>query len=135
MSNKYAAWYLRVRVNDLEQLPFRPAEDNEAGEGLPADFPRDEFTDDQLVLLDEYYHAKREEVVKQFFRLFRVRPGSMDLTLWHIALNAGILVKMLGIGDPRSFTWGELCDRLGVSEDVMYRHKKEILRLINEIKK
>lgn len=39
---------------------------NEAGEGLPADFPREEFTEDQLVLLDEYYHAKREDVVKQF---------------------------------------------------------------------
>lgn len=135
MSNKYAAWYLRVRVKDLEQLPDRPAANSDAGEGLPADFPRDEFTDDQLVLLDEYYHAKREEVVKQFFRLLRVHPGSMDLTLWHIALNAGILVKMLGVGDPRSFTWGELCNRLGVSEDVMYRHKKEILRLIDEMKK
>ena len=91
--------------------------------------------DDQLVLLDEYYHAKREDVVKQFFRLLRVHPGSMDLTLWHLALNAGILVKLLGIGDPRSFTWRELCDRLGVGEDVLYRHKKEILRLIDEIKK
>lgn len=88
-----------------------------------------------LVLLDEYYHAKRENVVKQFFRLLRVHPGSMDLTLWHLALNAGILVKLLGIGDPRSFTWRELCDRLGVGEDVLYRHKKEILRLIDEIKK
>lgn len=135
MSNKYSAWYLRVNGKNLEQFPAIQPADGDAGESLPADFPRDEFTDDQLVLLDEYYHAKRDEVVKQFFQLFRVHPGSLHLTLWHIALNAGILVKMLGIGDPKSYTWRELCRQLDVGEDVMYRHKKEILRLINEIKK
>ena len=135
MSNKYSEWFLRVHVKDLEQFPASPPADGDAGEGLPADFPREEFTEDQLVLLDEYYHAKRDQVVKQFFRLFRVHPGSMDLTLWHIALFAGILVKVLGVGDAKSYTWRELCRALGVSEDVMYRHKKEILRLINEIKK
>ena len=57
MSNKYAAWYLRVQVKDLEQLPFHPPAENEAGEGVPADFPLEEFTEYQLVLLDEYYHA------------------------------------------------------------------------------
>lgn len=31
MSNKYAAWYLRVQVKDLEQLPFHPPAENEAG--------------------------------------------------------------------------------------------------------
>lgn len=126
---------MRVHVSDVEQFPAKPAADGEAGEGLPADFPREEFTDDQLVLLDEYYHAKRDEVIQRFFRLFRVHPGSMDLTLWHVALNAGILVKVLGIGDAKSYTWRELCRVMGVSEDVMYRHKKKILNLIDEIKK
>lgn len=134
MSNSYAAWYLRVQLPDMEQVMAPPPVEREAGEGLPADFPRDEFTDDQLVLLDEYYHGKRDEVVETWFRLLRVHPDSMDFTLGHLALNSGILVKLLGVGDSRAFSWRELCRRLGVSENVMYKHKREIVAILHEMK-
>lgn len=131
MSNSFAAWYLRVRVPDIEQLGGGEGgvvgEGDEAGAGLPADFPREGFTEDQLVLLEEYYYGKRDEVVRGLFGLLRVHPGSGELSLGHVVLNAGICARLLGVGDVGSYTWRDLARRLGVGEAVLYRHKREIL--------
>lgn len=127
MSNSYAAWYLRVQLPDMEQVMAPPPVEREAGDGLPADFPRDEFTDDQLVLLDEYYHSKKEQVLRVFYELLRVHPESHDLELRQLIMNAGILAKILGIGDYRSYSYAELARRLGTSEASLYRHKRAIM--------
>lgn len=140
MSNRYAAWYLRVNVPDIDSFGgvVKSAgwwHDDEAGDGLPVDFPRDEFTEEQLVLLEEYYYGKRDEVVRGWFGLLRVHPRSAELSLGHVVLNAGILVKLLGVGDARSYSWGELAEKLGVGEAALYRHKKAILDELRRMKK
>lgn len=141
MSNSYAAWRFRVILPDMEALPspdtHRPGEEHgndDPGEGLPSDFPRDEFSDEQLVLLAEYYENKKWAVVRRFFELFRLHDGCMDLTLGHVILNAGILCKLLGIGDYRSYTDKALYESIGISETTYYRHKAALMKCLSELK-
>lgn len=141
MSNEMDLRIYRVAVDDLENLgvPVDGEADEVAGELLPEDFPREGFSEEQLVLLEEYWVGKRCEVLAKFFELLRVHPRGAKLTLGHVVLNVAILSKMLGLGDDefggKKVTWEVVCASLGLGHNSLYRHKARILELIREMRK
>lgn len=117
----------------LDANPTRePQAEREPGSLLPADFPRGEFTDDQLVLLEELCFQYTREFILRFFRVLATPLGrdgqSVTSNVCNVAVQAIVLSKLLGLNEEMS--WKELAATFGCTrQTVMYAKAQAVERL------
>ena len=109
-----------------------PQGEREPGSLLPADFPRGEFTDDQLVLLEELCFQYTREFILRFFRVLATPLGrdgqSVTSNVCNVAVQAIVLSKLLGLNEEMS--WKELAATFGCTrQTVMYAKAQAVERL------
>ena len=104
----------------------------EPGSTLPFDFPRSEFSDDQLVLLEELCFQYTREFVLRFFRVLATPLGrvgqNVSSNVCNVAAQAIVLSKLLGLNEEMS--WTELAKTFGCHrQTIMYAKAQAIARL------
>lgn len=122
-----------VDLRLLDANPTRePQAEREPGSLLPADFPRGEFTDDQLVLLEELCFQYTREFILRFFRVLATPLGRdgqrVTSNVCNVAVQAIVLSKLLGLNEEMS--WKELAATFGCTrQTVMYAKAQAVERL------
>lgn len=102
---------------------------------LPADFPREEFTADQLVLLEELCFQYTREFILRFFRILATpvdRSGNPTRSsASNIACQAVVLSKLLGLNS--SLKWRDLGAIFGVSSPSLMAAKQHTLAMLDRM--
>lgn len=117
---------------DANAQPDTSCTAREPGSTLPFDFPRGEFTDDQLVLLEELCFQYTREFVLRFFRVLATPLGrvgqNVSSNVCNVAAQAIVLSKLLGLNEGMS--WSELAKTFGCHrQTIMYAKAQAIARL------
>lgn len=120
----------------LEKTPApAPLEASAPGATLPADFPREEFNEDQLILLEELAFQYTREFVLRFFRIIASpvnRHGEpVRSSASNIACQAVVLSKLLGLNE--SFRWSELAGHFGFSQTSVQLARENALRQLDRL--
>lgn len=119
----------------LEKTPAPPAPEPSApGSTLPADFPREEFSADQLVLLEELCLQYTREFVLRFFRIISTpvnRQGEVvKSTVSNIACQAIVLAKILGLNE---LGWYDIARQLGFSHTSVQLARENALKQLDRL--
>ena len=117
---------------DANEQPDTSCTAREPGSTLPFDFPRGEFTDDQLVLLEELCFQYTREFILRFFRVLATPLGrdgqNVTSNVCNVAVQAIVLSKLLGLNEEMS--WKELAATFGCTrQTVMYAKAQAVERL------
>ena len=117
---------------DANEQPDTSCTAREPGSTLPFDFPRGEFTDDQLVLLEELCFQYTREFILRFFRVLATPLGrdgqQVASNVCNVAAQAIVLSKLLGLNEEMS--WTELAHTFGCHrQTIMYAKAQALERL------
>lgn len=114
---------------EILATPEQP--DDDPGSRLPADFPRSEFSDEQLVALEEYYLTKQQVLLERFYSILRVHPKTLECTYNTVLKNCAILAKLLGLTEGMS--WQDIAKNLGTHPSTVSQHARAIIEHIRHI--
>lgn len=117
---------------DANEQPDTSCTAREPGSTLPFDFPRGEFTPDQLVLLEELCFQYTREFILRFFRVLATPLGrdgqQVASNVCNVAAQAIVLSKLLGLNEEMS--WTELAHTFGCHrQTIMYAKAQALERL------
>lgn len=107
-----------------------PAPDREdelpPGALLPPDFPREGYTADQLVELEEWYLVASQNALQRFFFLTRTTHNGSEPTARSVTLCCAIIAKIFGFNP--SMSWAAVARQLGTDGSHLCRLRQEIRR-------
>lgn len=94
---------------------------------LPADFPRDDFSPDQLVLLEEYFIALSRAAIYRSFKL--IESTRCDHSGPPTAESLGLCVAICGkiMGLAHGITWRRMGEIMHVAPETISRVKRQLL--------
>jgi hypothetical protein len=113
-----------------EQEPESPA-----GSTLPPDFPKDEFSEHQLILLEELFFQYTREFILRFFSILATpvsRSGNAARqSTANIACQAVVLSKLLGLNSE--IPWRNMPALFGISAPDLMAAKEHTLRMLDRM--
>lgn len=116
-----------VRINLIQSKTDPLHSTDEPGEGLPPDFDRDlDWSDDQLIYLDEYYAGRLQQMKRAMGYLLNTHPESQELNMRHVVINIVIMLSLLGMTISHAKSIRMIAKFIGVSKSGIYRHRKAI---------
>lgn len=112
--------------------PEATAPENEAGATLPSDFPRSDFTPDQLDTLEHYYHSHLPQLASQLLTSLKNSPKG-EATLEQIGVNVHLLTQALGLEPlpPLSF----LASAVRTRKDTLLKQRRHLLYTLSHNRK
>lgn len=107
----------------------------EPGATLPADFPREEFTTEQLILLEELAFQYTREFILRFFRILATPLGregqKVTSNICNVACQAIVLSKLLGLNAETS--WRDIAQAFGISKTTVHAAKDTALARLDRL--
>lgn len=112
-----------------------PVDPSAPGATLPADFPRDEFSEAQLILLEELCFQYTREFILRFFRIISSpvnRYGDpVKNNINNIACQTIVLAKLLGLNSELS--WHDIAATFGISKHTVLAAKDNTLKHLDRL--
>lgn len=132
----------RLSFVDPQLLAAMPApelqNEHKPGATLPMDFPRGEFDDHQLILLEELYFTYSRDFILRLFRILAepvARPGhhatTHETTVGSIAANCCLLSMLLGLSE--GLDMATLCKQTGISKSYLYDARARVLSRLERL--
>ena len=112
-----------------------PEPEAPAGSTLPPDFPKTEFSEHQLILLEELFFQYTREFILRFFRILATPVNRNGLAAKqssaNIACQAVVLSKLLGLNSETP--WRKLPSLFGISAPDIMAAKDHTLRMLDRM--
>ena len=93
---------------------------------LPPDFPREGYSADQLIELEEWYLLAGQTALQRFFFLTRTTRDGGEPTARSVMYCCAILAKIFGFNPGMS--WARIATQLGTSPSHLCKLRQEVWR-------